>query len=100
MKNIQIIDAALNCSYDIFEVSNEQYRVIFPTSNDIAFIEDVIAKLGEESADILFYNIWKLKPQKKECVNGIHGTLFIDLLYKKKYYPNNKQSDLINCKII
>lgn len=40
MKNIQIIDRALNCAYDIFEMSDDLYDYIFRGGRDIAFIED------------------------------------------------------------
>lgn len=30
MKNIQVIDGADNCTYDIFAIDDADYRVIFP----------------------------------------------------------------------
>ncbi len=30
MKNIQVIDGALNCVYDIFPLTDEDFSVIFP----------------------------------------------------------------------
>lgn len=40
-----------------------------------------------------FEAMWK-RPVNKKKVNGVHGTLFYELLGKKKYYPNYMESDL------
>lgn len=29
----------------------------------------------------------------QKTIQGIHGTLFYELGYKKKYYPHNRESD-------
>ena len=57
MKNIQIIDGADNCSYSIFEFSDEEFSAIFLVGQDISFIEDVVARLGEENI-----SDWKWRP--------------------------------------
>ena len=31
----------------------------------------------------------------KKKIKGIHGTLFYELLFKKKYYPNKREKDMI-----
>ena len=41
MKNIQIIDGAVNCVYDVFAASEEEFALIFPESQDVAFIGKV-----------------------------------------------------------
>ena len=41
MKNIQIIDGAINCVYDIFEATDDEFKLIFPAGQDIAFIDEV-----------------------------------------------------------
>ena len=38
MKNIQIIDGAENCVYDLFAATDEEFARIFPIGTDIAFI--------------------------------------------------------------
>jgi hypothetical protein len=30
MKNIQVIDDALNCSFDVFEATDEEFALLFP----------------------------------------------------------------------
>ncbi len=93
MKNIQVIDGAMNCCYDIFSVSDDDFLVIFPDGQDIEFSDDLFKRLGDEQANKVLEPIWKNQVNKKE-VNGIHGTLFYQLEYKKEYYPNKKEADL------
>ena len=40
MKNIQVVDGALNCVYDIFQASDDDFAQIFGNESDIAFGED------------------------------------------------------------
>ena len=93
MKNIQVIDGASNCSYDIFAMTEEEFRILFPDpGQDIEFIEDAIDRTGNDELGEIMRNVWK-RPVKKPDVTGIHGTLFYELLWKKKYYPNKRSDD-------
>jgi hypothetical protein len=83
----------MNCSYDIFAATDEEFALIFPGDTDIEFIDDFIARVGEEVAGRTLEPLWKRRIDKKE-VRGIHGTLFYELEFKKKYYPTKKESDL------
>ncbi|MBO6623000.1 MAG: hypothetical protein JJ892_07525 [Balneola sp.] len=88
MKNIQVIDGADNCTYDIFAVSEEDFDTLFPKPNqNIEFIEDVVDRIGEQKIRDLNSRLWNNRILKED-VNGIHGTLFYQLLSKKKYYPS------------
>lgn len=88
MKNIQVIDGADNCTYDIFAVSEEDFDLLFPKPNqNIEFIEDVVDRIGEQKIRDLNSRLWNNRILKED-VNGIHGTLFYQLLSKKKYYPS------------
>ena len=94
MKNIQVIDGAMNCSYDIFSVTEEEFNILFPEAGqDIEFIEDVIERVGDERLGRVMRNVWA-RPVKKPDVIGIHGTLFYELSWKKKYYPTKKSSEI------
>lgn len=87
MKNIQVIDGADNCTYDIYQISDEDFLILFPEPDqNIEFIEDVVERIGEDEVSELHSRIWE-KLLRKEEVNGIHGTLFYQLLFKKEYYP-------------
>lgn len=97
MKNIQVIDGAINCSYDVYSVSERDFLVIFPAPNqDIEFIEDVVERLGEDEAGKLVMRATSPRKRVEKCrVNGIHGTLFFQLAdVKKRFYPNKREKDL------
>ncbi len=84
-KNIQIIDGARNCVYDIFQTDEKGFKLIFPEEGqNIQFIEDLNVETSE--LDEVFEKLWN-RPVRKEDVQGIHGTLFYGLEYKKQFYP-------------
>ena len=92
MKNIQIIDGALNSTYAIFASTEEEFAAIFPDQGQyIEFIEDVVARIGDAEAGKLMEPIWE-RPVSKRKVRGIHGTLFYGLTFQKKYYENKQGS--------
>ncbi|WP_083384288.1 hypothetical protein [Cupriavidus sp. USMAHM13] len=95
MKNIQVIDGAENCVYDIFAATGEQFDLIFPEGTDIAFIDEVYGRSDEALLDAALADIWT-RPVKKKEANGIHGTLFFELEQKKKYYPSRKDDEAVN----
>lgn len=94
MKNIQVIDGALNCTYSIFAASEDEFKMIFPDGRDIEFNDDLAERLGKQQATALLEKIWG-KLIDKKSVNGIHGTLFFDLGHKKKYYPTKKDDEMV-----
>lgn len=94
MKNIQVIDGADNCTYDIFAASEEDFAQLFPATTDVEFVEDLIARLGEQAAGVVLARLWKHPVPKKEA-QGIHGTLFFELEKKKGYYPTKKESEMV-----
>lgn len=99
VKNIQVIDDAINAGYDIYAATDEEFRVIFPNDGqNIEFIEDLVGRIGESSIPEIMNAIWERKV-KKENVQGIHGTLFYGLINKKKYYEN-KMEPVINWKFV
>jgi hypothetical protein len=93
MKNIQIIDSAVNCTYSLFAATDKEFNAIFPNGTDIEFIEDVIDRLGEVQVAAITEKMWK-RPVKKPAAKGIHGTLFYQLLDKKRFYPTKKESEM------
>ena len=94
MKNIQVIDGADNCAYDVFSISDRMFEIIFPLEGqDVEFMDEVIERLGQEEAERLLQGIWD-NPCPKPLVNGIHGTVFFEFDRKKQYYPNKKEVDL------
>ena len=97
MKNIQIIDGAENCAYDIFATTDENFNIIFPNNTNIAFIEEVYKKnkKNHKLLDKIFIELQK-NPIKKSITQGIHGIIFYELDIKKQYYPTRKDEEAIN----
>jgi hypothetical protein len=93
VKNIQVIDGAINAAYNIYAATDEQFALIFPDGADIEFIEDFIERVGEDAAGKILAPLWGRRINKADVV-GIHGTLFYELRdIKKHYYPNKRFSD-------
>ena len=96
MKNIQIIDDAVNCTYDIFSISDEFFDEIFQNHQDIEFEDDFFDRVGKEKAKNILSLLWGNRIDKKD-VHGIHGTLFFGYHCedKKPFYPTKKESEMI-----
>ena len=94
MKNIQVIDGAVNCAYCVYAIPDRAFKAIFPRAGqDIEFVEDLVKRVGTKAAVKLVMTTNKPPIQKAE-IAGIHGTLFFHLLEKKPFYPNKKEADL------
>ena len=95
MKNIQVIDGAENAVYDIFSATDEEFALIFPAGQDIAFINEVLARGPKAELDAALGRIWKRRIRKCDAV-GIHGLLFYELDNKMQYYPTRTDEAAIN----
>lgn len=95
MKNIQIIDEAVNCVYDIFASTDEEFDLIFKRGEDIAFIDEVYERAAATELDVVFQRIWSRRVRKAEA-KGIHGLLFYENLHKKVYYPTRRDEEAVN----
>ncbi len=95
MKNIQIIDGAQNCVYDIFSATDDEFALVFPEGSDIAFIDEIYAEGDRQLLDVAFKNIWQRRVKKSEA-KGIHGIIFYEHEKKKVYYPTRKDEEAIN----
>ena len=99
VKHIQVIDGAANAAYTIFAVTEDEFNLIFPgEGQDIEFIEDFIDRLGDSRVGEIMRPIG-IRKVAKPHVCGIHGTLFYELLWKKKYYEN-KREPVIDWKLV
>lgn len=94
MKNVQVIDGAVNCCYDVYAVTDEEFELLFPNGADVEFISDFAIRVGEKKATDVTKSMWKRR-QDKKGINGIHGTLFYELNFKKAYYPTKKESEMV-----
>lgn len=95
MKNIQIVDGALNSVYDIFSATEYEFSLIFPVGQDIAFIDEVMSRGPCQELNAAFRNIWSCRIAKKDAM-GIHGLLFYELEHKKVYYPTRRDQEAVN----
>jgi hypothetical protein len=83
-KNVQIIDGATNCTYSIYAFTDEQFALPFrEEGQDVEFTEDVTGRLSPEQQERAFSGAWT-RPVRKPDTQGIHGTLFYELDYKKE----------------
>ena len=96
VRNIQVIDGASNTGYWIYQVSERTFRRLFPAEGqDIEFIEDVIARLGDPAVAKMMKPVWKRRIEKSEAI-GVHGTLFYELKSQKgRFYPRKQEADLL-----
>jgi len=93
-KNVQVIDGALNCAYDIFSLPEDDFRLVFPsTDQDIEFVEDFFAR-DERVAQRVCEAMWTSRVDKTS-VRGIHGTLFYGLEAKKVFYPTKREKEMV-----
>jgi hypothetical protein len=86
MKNIQVIDGALNCTFSIFQAREEEFALLFPEPRqDIQYAEDLALLPRQEQVEATLGRIWQ-RPIRKQDALGIHGTLFCGLeRYKTTY---------------
>ena len=89
MKNIQIVDGAINATYSIFQATEAEFRTISPRDGqDMEFAVTAARRLGVKTAAKIFNPIWE-RPIAKQAVRGIHGTLFYNMEGKRKHFPRS-----------
>ncbi len=71
MKHVEIIDEALNSRFEIYAVSDEDFRRIFG-SNDEVYLEDLDESLQD---DVAFWDRFYAEEVDRRTVVGIHGVL-------------------------
>jgi hypothetical protein len=95
MRNIQVFDGAENAVFDIFAATDDEFALIFPEGQDVAFIDEVLARGPEQALTEAFDRIWKRRIAKRDAM-GIHGLLFYELEHKKPYYPSRRDEEAVN----
>lgn len=90
MKNIQIIDGAVNATFSVFQATDEEFAAVFPDGRDMELVEDLIDRLGEDAAGSVLTPIWG-RPILKRDTLGIHGTLFYDNKERRDHIPPSKR---------
>ena len=84
MKNIQVIDGALNSTYDIFSATDEEFSLIFPNGQDVAFIDEVESQGNIEALN----KVWARRLEKRNAM-GIHGILFYQRGFNSEMHKIN-----------
>ena len=91
MKNIHVIDGAVNATFNIFQATDDEFAAIFPgLGQDIEVVEEFVARVGEETAKKTLSGLWD-RPIYKHDVQGIHGTLYYDHKEKAAYLPKSRR---------
>lgn len=90
MKNIQIIDNAINATFSLFQAMPAEFDAIFPDGRDMELAEDLMARLGSDEAARLLARLWD-RPILKRDAMGIHGTLFFGNEYRRGHIPATKR---------
>jgi hypothetical protein len=95
MKNIQVIDGAENCVFDVFAATDDEFMLVFPPEEDVAFIDEVYQRGNAQELDAALGQIWNRRVVKAET-HGIHGILYYGLDHKKAYYPTRRDEEAVN----
>jgi hypothetical protein len=99
MKNIQIIDGGLTCTFSLFQATDEEFVLIFPESRqNIQYVEDLVSLANQAEINAALRRI-RERPIRKSEAQGIHGTLFYQLERYKKWY-REKREDAVEPSII
>ena len=88
MRNIQVIDAAVNATFSVFQATDDEFAVIFPDGRDMEIADDLIERVGEEEANRVLLAVWD-RPILKRDAAGIHGTLFYDADECREFMPTS-----------
>jgi hypothetical protein len=95
VKNVQVIDGAINCVYDVFTASDDDHAILFPDNTDVAFAEDFESRTDRNQVQAALERLWHHRVPKAEAM-GIHGILFFQLSEKRDYYPSRKDEEAVN----
>lgn len=90
MKNVQIIDGAVNATFSIFQASDAEFAVIFAEGRDIELAVDLVERVGEDVAVRTLTPLWE-RPILKRDAMGIHGTLFYDAEERRAFLPLSRR---------
>jgi hypothetical protein len=90
MKNILMIDGAMNATFSVFQATDDEFATLFPNGQEMDVIEDVIARTGADVSERIFNRIWQRPILKSEAV-GIHATLIYDDPSRRDYLPLSRR---------
>jgi len=91
MKNIQVIDGALNCTFGLFQATEAEFALLFPEPRqDIQYAEDLEFLPKQKAIEAALKRVWQ-RPIRKQNARGVHGTLFYQLERYKKVFREKRE---------
>lgn len=72
MRNIEIIDGALNGRFEIYSITDQTFSKLFPLGQGEIYLEDLSENLQEDEA---FWNRVYAQEIDRQTVQGVHGIL-------------------------
>ncbi len=91
VKNILVIDGAMNCTFSVFQATDEEFALVFPEPlQDMQYAEDLADLPDQAAINAAFARIWQ-RPIRRRDANGIHGTLLYELQRYKKWYRKKRE---------
>lgn len=72
MKNIEIVDGALNSRFEIYAVEDEIYDRLYPGEKDEIYLEDLSEEIQN---DVALWDQVYAREMDRRLVRGIHGIL-------------------------
>jgi len=73
----RLATGAANATFSVFQATDEEFATIFPNRSDIELVEDLIERVGEETARFVLTPIWRCPVLKRDGLK-LPGTLFYD----------------------
>ena len=79
MKNIQVIDGAVNSIFEVYEVDYCMFDEIFADGKDVVFFVD-LQKYNDftKEENVAFWEKFYSSKKDKKMIYGIHGTLHLE----------------------
>jgi hypothetical protein len=72
VKNIQVIDGAANCTFSLFQATDEEFELLFPEPRqDIQYAEDLVGLPRQDEIASALQRIWQrpLREKREEAVD-------------------------------
>ncbi len=86
MRNVQVIDGADNCTFSLFQLTDEEFALVFPgDGQDIQFAEELTS-----AAKRALLAAWE-RPIRKSDAVGLHGTLFYGFADRRGSFPATRR---------
>jgi hypothetical protein len=98
LKNIQVVDGAINSTFEIYAVTDDVFDLMFPAGQNVSFVAEVEQRRKASNIDEteFWQAVYQNKLPKTE-VCGIHGTLHLTgSNVEKEYFPTRREEEVIN----